>query len=275
DFAAYITQAISLLRGTENESIAHAAFAARQSSRYYGPIAAPWGFPAILAPVYRACGGLNIRCLKLVNIPFFAAFLTAFFFILIRRLSFLDSTIVLSVMAFSPVLLAFHDNVLSDLSFLFLSTFSVLLIDLGIVVREKPEGSLAGNLAIGIVLFLAFFVRPNGALLLPTLLLTQLVLMGRDPLRRGSWKRVVRSAWVPYAAFAVLAAALAAPLPGGGVADATHFRTLTVRGLMDNVAANVILPSVFFWPLPLYDLWYGALLPFLISGAVLHARREI
>src|SRR5262249_32427526 len=74
DFAAYITQAISLLRGTENESIAHAAFAARQSSRYYGPIAAPWGFPAILAPVYRACGGLNIRCLKLVNIPFFAAF---------------------------------------------------------------------------------------------------------------------------------------------------------------------------------------------------------
>ncbi len=57
DFAAYIMQAASVLHGTERQEVARAAFSIQQSSRYFGPVAAPWGFPALLAPVYAACGG--------------------------------------------------------------------------------------------------------------------------------------------------------------------------------------------------------------------------
>src|SRR3989449_9501159 len=176
DFAAYILQAISITRGTVWDSAARTASTMRQSSRFYGPIAAPWGFPALLAPWYLACGGLNIFCLKLINIPFFALFLLAFFPFLARRLPPVDSVLVLSILAFSPVLLAFEDNILSDITFLFFSTLSMLLIDKGIAGPRKPEGSPARNVWLGIVLFAAFFVRANGILLVPTLFLTQVIL---------------------------------------------------------------------------------------------------
>ena len=146
DFAAYIMQAAGIVHGTVREPVAHMAFTMRESSRAYGPIAAPWGFPTLLAPFYLACGGLNIFCLKLINVPFFAFFLIAWFALLTRRLSLVDSAIALSILAFSPALLSFQDNVLSDITFLFFSTLSVLLIDAVMVASEKPEGSLAASL---------------------------------------------------------------------------------------------------------------------------------
>ena len=145
DFAAYIMQAVGILHGTVRESVAHTAFTMQESSRAFGPIAAPWGFPTLLAPLYLACGGLNILCLKLINVPAFALFLLAFFPFLTRRLSFFDAALVLCVLAFSPALLSFQNNVLSDIAFLFFSTLSILLIDRVIVAPEKPEGSPGGN----------------------------------------------------------------------------------------------------------------------------------
>jgi hypothetical protein len=111
DFAAYLTQAISILHGTMRQAVMMNAFTMRGSSRAYGPIATPWGYPALLAPIYLACGGLNIFCLKLVNIPAFAAFLVVFFRFLRRRLPLVDSAIVLSVLSFNPELLRFQDSI--------------------------------------------------------------------------------------------------------------------------------------------------------------------
>ena len=91
DFAGNIIQASGLLHGTPRESVAHVAFTMRGSSRSYAPIAYPWGFPALLAPVYLACGELNIFCLKLINVPSFALFLAAFFVLIVRRLSLVDA----------------------------------------------------------------------------------------------------------------------------------------------------------------------------------------
>lgn len=174
DFAAYLTQAISILHGTMRQVVTMNAFTMRESSRAYGPIATPWGYPTLLAPVYLVCGGLNIFCLKLVNIPAFAAFLVVFFRFIRRHLSLVDSAIVLSVLSLNPELLRFQDNILSDITFLFLSTASVLFIETTSV-SDHPEGTRWRNVALGAVLFLAFFVRTSGLLLVPTLLFTQTI----------------------------------------------------------------------------------------------------
>jgi hypothetical protein len=274
DFAAYILQAISITRGTVSESAARTASAMRQSSRFYGPTAAPWGFPALLAPWYLACGGLNIFCLKLINILFFALFLLAFFPFLARRLPPVDSILVLSILASSPVLLAFEDNVLSDITFLFFSTLSILLIDRLIVAPQKPQGSPVRNVWLGIVLVAAFFVRTNGILLVLTLFLTQGILYFRHrPRGRGS-RRVFAIALIPHLVFAVLALPLLTILPGGEVSTLGHFKTLTFDKLYENFAAYIVLPSVFFWSLPFYDICYGALLPFFVGGAVLNHEKD-
>jgi hypothetical protein len=275
DFAAYILQAISITRGTVWESAARTASAMRQSSRFYGPTAAPWGFPALLAPWYLACGGLNIFCLKLINIPFFALFLLAFFPFLARRLPTVDSVLCLSILAFSPVLLAFEDNVLSDIAFLFFSTLSILSIEKVIVAPQKPEGSPARNVWLGIVLFAAFLVRTNGILLVPTLFLTQAILYLRHRWPEQDLKRIFAIALIPHLVFALLTVALLTILPGGEVSTLSHFKSLTFDRLYENFAAYIVLPSVFFWSLPFYDICYGALLPFLVGGAVLSHEKDL
>jgi hypothetical protein len=274
DFAAYISQALSIVQGTERETVGHTAYSVQHSSRLPVPTAAPWGFPMLLAPWYVACGGLNILCLKAINVPFFALFLVAMFAFLVRRFSLLDSAIVVCVFAFSPVLLQFHDNVLSDITFLFFSTLAILLIDVVLVGPQKFAGSFAGNACVGLAMFLAFFVRTTGALLVPTALLTQAVLYQRNRPSHVNWSKTLPVALVPYVMFACLTVVLVATLPGGESSSLGSFKTVTFQTLSANVWAYLVLPSVFFWSLPLYDTFYGALLPFLIAGAVLHYKTD-
>ncbi len=123
--------------------------------------------------------------------------------------------------------------------------------------------------------FLAFFVRANGALLMPTLLITQIALYARRWRRREIWTRPQAAAFAPYAVFAALAVLTAIVFPSGGLSDAQHYRTLTLARLVDNVSAYVVAPSIFFWPVPFYELFYGALFPFLICGLAWHAREDL
>jgi hypothetical protein len=275
DFAAYIMQAASVLHGTERQTIAHTRFTLQQSTYAFGPIATPWGFPTLLAPLYMACGGLNILCLKLINLPFFALFLLAFFPFLTRRLALFDSALVLSILAFSPALLSFQNNVLSDIAFLFFSTLSVLLIDRLIVEPEKLEGSPGGNVGLGIVLFLAFFVRSNGILLVATLFLTQAVLC----FRRHSppdWRRVLPMVLIPYLVFGLLTVALRLLFPSGEASSLAFVKAVSFERLADNASTYFALPVGFFdgVPYPFDNILYGTVLPFMIGGAVLHHKTD-
>ncbi len=278
DFAAYILQAAGIVHGTVSEPVAHMTFTMRESSRAYGPVAAPWGFPALLAPFYLGCGGLNIFCLKLVNVPFFVFFLIAWFVFLTRRLALFDAAMVLAILAFNPALLSCQDNVLSDITFLFFSTLAVLLMDTVMVASEKPEGSLAGNVWLGGVLFVAYAVRPTGILLLPTLFLTQLVLQvsfrHRSP--RPGGRRMLTMARVPHLVFVVLALVLIVALPSGEASYLAHFKALTPQILLNNVSAYAVLPTDFFAsvPFPARVVLSVALVPSLIGGAVLRRKDD-
>ena len=275
DFAGHIIQASGLLHGTAREAVAHIASIMEGSSRSYAPVAYPWGFPALLALFYQGCGGLNIFCLKLINIPLFALFLLAFFLLLIRRLPLVDSALVLSVLAFSPVLLPFHNNVLPDLAFLAFSTLSLLLIENIIVRPGRPEGSPLANVYLGFVLFATYALRINGILLIPALFFTQAIVYARRHVRGTAWKRLLPAAAIPYVVFGLLALALKMLLPGGEASYFSHFRPLTVEGLSLNLSTYFALPIEFFYAIPHPDILYGALLPFVIAGIVLHLAEDV
>jgi hypothetical protein len=275
DFAAYIAQAISLLHGTMRQAVMRNAFTMRASSRAYAPIASPWGYPALLAPAYFACGGLNIFCLKLVNIPAFALFQVVFFRFLRRRSSLVDSAIVLSALSLNPELLRFQDNILSDILFLFLSTASILLIDTTIV-SERPEGSPWRNLALGVVLFLAFLVRANGLLLVPTLFVTQAIrYRGLPASSQSGWTRLLPIALIPYLVFGVLTLALRAVVPGGETSLLAFYRTMTLHDVIDNAWMYLTLPGEFFASVPFNHILSAALLPFLAAGVAVSYRQDV
>ena len=273
DFAAYLEQAISILHGTMRQVVMMNAFTMRESSRAYGPIATPWGYPTLLAPAYLVCGGLNIFCLKLVNIPAFAAFLVVLFRFVRRRLSLVDSVIVLSLLSFNPELLRFQDNILSDITFLFLSTASILLIETTSV-PDHPEGTPWRNVALGAVMFLAFFVRTSGLLLVPTLLATQAIHYRRLHSNRSDWSRVVPIAAIPYLVFGVLTLALMVVFQSGEASFLALYRTMTRRDVINNVWTYLILPGEFFGSVPFGNILPGALLPFLAAGIAVSYRQD-
>ena len=277
DFASYIIQAASILSGTERQVTARTALTMHESSRAIGPIAYPWGFPTALAPMYVVCGGLDILCLKLVNPPFFALFLLAFFPFLTHRLGLFDSALVLSVLAFSPALLSFQNNVLSDIAFLFFSTLSVLLIDRLIVTPRRAEGSARGNVWLGTVLFLAAFVRPNGVLLVATLCLTQAVMCVPLGSHRQTWRRDLPVALIPHLVFGLLTGAAVLLFPSGEASSLAMLKEVSVVGLVDNVSVYAALPVEFFNGVsyPFDNILYGVVLPFMIAGAVRYHRTDV
>lgn len=276
DFAGYISQASSLIHHTVGESVARTAFTMQQSSWPYAPIAYPWGFPVLLAPAYMACGGLNIFCLKLLNIPLFVLFLVVFSLLVARRLPLVDAALILSVMAFNPVLLQFLNNVLSDIAFLFASTWAVLLIDRYIVDPARAEGSPAGNVRLGVVIFFACFLRVNGLVLVPTLALTQAIVWRRHvgP-SRADWRRALRIAAIPYEVFGALAIAARLLFPAGEAAYIAHFRGMSVKSMLSNLSTYAVTPVEFFAPIPAAGIAYGAIVAFALVGVVRRHREDV
>src|SRR5918999_1511832 len=74
DFAWYIVQAKSILNGTTAEFMQQSAFTNQQSTTHLGPLAYPWGYPLILAPVY-AVKGISPLALKVPGLFFYVGFL--------------------------------------------------------------------------------------------------------------------------------------------------------------------------------------------------------
>ena len=126
DFAAYIMQAKSILDGTMGEFVRRNAFTVSASSYPPGPAAYPWGFPLLLAPVY-AIFGMNALAFKLVNTLFYALFLIVFFGLARTRLTDVESLLLTAALAFNPALLMAHDQISSDIPFLFFCTLGIYL----------------------------------------------------------------------------------------------------------------------------------------------------
>ena len=141
DFAAYIMQAKSILDGTMGEFVRRNAFTVSASSYPPGPAAYPWGFPLLLAPVY-AIFGMNTLAFKLVNTLFYALFLIVLFALARTRLKDGEALLLTAALAFNPALLLAHDQIISDIPFLFFCTLGIFLLHRtqdGVVEKSKPS----------------------------------------------------------------------------------------------------------------------------------------
>ena len=74
DFSAYIMQARSIFQFSTGEFLENNRVTVEQSSTWVGPVAYPWGFPVMLAPVY-ATWGLHLLAIKMVGVLFYLGLL--------------------------------------------------------------------------------------------------------------------------------------------------------------------------------------------------------
>src|SRR5215813_1589407 len=176
DFSGYVMQAKSITEGRPRDFIEANRFTIEQSSVPIGPLAYPWGFPALLAPFY-AVFGLNMIALKSVGIICFLLFLLLLWSGFRKYHSDFWRLVLLCLFAINPMLLRFTDNILSDIPFLLVSTFSVLLIGRLVIERRRLISPACDQLLLGAAIAAAFFIRANGILLLITLGLTQFVVL--------------------------------------------------------------------------------------------------
>ncbi len=253
DYASYIMQAQSVLNGTTHAFIQHNMFTIQESFFSPGPVAYPWGYPLLLAPVL-AVFGLNLLALKAVSTLFFVLFLFVFYHLVRLRLPASWSLFLTAILAFNPALLQAHDLILSDVPFLFFSSLGIFLIE-KYLRADKPESKPLIPVAIGFVIFAAFAIRTNGILLLGALAVAQLLrYRGMSEIRRN-----LTAFLMPYVVFGLLAALGLALLPNGQESYFAHYALLTTDLLLDNLYYYLKLPAALFADIPDYGV-FGVLL---------------
>jgi hypothetical protein len=268
DFASYLMQAKSILSGTMGEFVRRNAFTVTQSSYPPGPAAYPWGFPLLLAPVYAAFG-MNVLAFKLINTLFYGLFLIVFFGLARTRLTDGESLSLMAVLAFNPMLLLAHDQILSDLPFLFFSTLGIFLIDRFTRRKTTPWVGLAA----GVCIFAANFTRTNGFLLFIPLALAQLIQLWPQRQDKAGLLIKLKTAFVPYLAFVILLFVQTLIFPGGQESYLSHFSMFSLQGLWANFLYYLQLPAWTFNEIPGGTVLYPLLLTFVvISMANRHSR---
>lgn len=197
DFAWYIVQAKSILDSSTDEFIQQSAFTNGESTTHLGPLAYPWGYPLILAPVF-AIKGISPLALKLPGLLFYAAFLVCLYLLMKARLTEAESLLVVSLFAFNPLLLQFLDQILSDIPFLFFSTLSLLLM------TQESKRSALHHVFIGTAIFFTTFLRVTGVLLLGCFLIVEFFRLLNNRKDRTTAIQIIKSSLIVCFVFVLL-----------------------------------------------------------------------
>ncbi|HJQ14872.1 MAG TPA: glycosyltransferase family 39 protein [Anaerolineales bacterium] len=258
DFAWYIVQAKSVLDGTTDEFMVQSAFTNQQSTTHLGPLAYPWGYPLILAPVY-AVKGISPLALKLPGLFFYAGFLVCLYLLMKSRLTEIESLLIVSLFAFNPLLLQFLDQILSDIPFLFFSTLSLLL-----MTRENKENIL-DYIGIGAAIFFTTFLRVTGVLLLGCFLVVEFFRFLNHRKDRTTAIQTIKGSLIVCFVFVLLWITNLLLFPSGGESYFSQY-----AGLIET--AKTFLPgyfnvfSFFFGDTQAWKYLYYLLFPFFLLG---------
>jgi hypothetical protein len=292
DFAAYIMQAKSISEFAPAAFVEANRFTIEQSSHPLGPIAYPWGFPVLLAPLYRLFG-LTPIALKAVNVVSWLLFLLVIWMAFRKSHPASMFLLLVSIIALNPVLLSFSNNILSDLPFLLVSTFCLSLIQRVVVQDRRLISPAIDLLIVGIVIAFAFFIRTNGAILLLTLAISHLIssiqkASFNTPLPEQNnvdFSRVLGLIkdfslipnplyLIPYTVFFIFVAITNWILPDGGLSHLSLLKGISVGTVLNNLHCYLGLLSEFFFGTRHSSLIYGATIPLAIAGAVRRYRTD-
>ena len=267
DFAWYILQAKSILKGTTEEFMRQSEFTNTQSTTHVGPLAYPWGYPLILVPVY-AVREISPLGLKLPGLFFYAGFLICLYMLTKNRLTRTESLILISLFAFNPMLIQFEDQILSDIPFLFFSTLALTL-----MVQDNKRGRLQYAL-IGVVIFLTTFIRATGILLLGSLLIVEFFRFWRNIGNREIVKEIILNSFTACFVFAALWAVNLLLFPSGGESYLSQYAGLTMGTVKGFAVSYFNVFAHFFGRTQGWTYLYYVLFGFFLFGAWVRRKDE-
>jgi hypothetical protein len=259
DFAWYILQAKSIVNGTTDEFMEQSAFTNYQSTTHLGPLAYPWGYPLILAPIY-AIKGIHPLALKVPGLFFYAAFLVCLYFLIKNRLTQTESLLLVSLFAFNPLLLRFLDQILSDIPFLFFSTLSLLL-----MIKEGKH-SISHYALMGASIFFTTILRVTGILLLGCFLIVEFFRLVKNRKDRAIITGIIRNSLVVCIVFVLLWILNALLFPSGGESYFSQYSSLMETARAFAVAYFNVFSQFFGEAEGWKYLYYFVLICFLLGA---------
>ena len=271
DFASYIMQAKSIVNGDMQNFVVHNAYTIEQSSSQIGPIAYPWGYPLLLTPAYILFGISPIG-LKLPGLLTYLGFLLVFFFLIRRRLTLTESLLAVSLFAFNLELLRFLDNILSDIPFLFFSTLSILLADMYVHEKQNSKHRLMLAAGTGAAIFVAFFTRTQGLVLLGSVLLFQALRFLEE---REQRQNIMFETVLTITTFGTLWGISAMIFPGGQSSYLAIYAGYSIDLFINNIGYYSQIFSQFFATLPGESFIFGIFVVVCFIGLVARFRDDL
>ena len=265
DFASYIMQAKSILNGDMQNFVEHNSITIYQSSSQIGPVAYPWGYPLLLAPVY-AIKGISPLALKLPGLVLFAGFLICYYLLTRSRLTRNESLLLISLFAFNPILIDFLDQILSDIPFLFFSTSALLL-----MLNDKKHTTLDYALLGGVISF-TFFIRTMGITLLVSFLALQIIRFYSKNMER---KTISVNSLVCILSFGLLWFIAYSVFPSGQDSYFRQLKGFSYATFTRNISGYFALFQYFFGNSPAWLYVYYALIPFFLVGMWTKRNRDL
>ncbi len=267
DFAWYILQAKSIVNGTTNEFMEESAFTNYQSTTYLGPLAYPWGYPLILAPVY-AVKGIHPLALKLPGLFFFAGFLVCLYLFAKDRFTQTDSLLLVSLFAFNPLLLRFLDQILSDIPFLFFSTLSLLLM------TQEDRRGISHYALIGASVFFMAFLRMTGVVLLGCFLIVEFFKLVKHRKDQATVIEIIQNSFVVCSVFILLWILNLLLFPNGGASYLSQYARL-IETAKELAVAYFNVFSRFFGEAKAWTYLYYFLFIFFLLGAWVKRKQKM
>lgn len=290
DFAGYILQAKSIIE-LNPRSIIEANTLMMGNSSIPQPIAYPWGFPVLLVPLY-AFFGLNMIGLKLLGVISYLLFLILLW-IGFRKYH-LPFWLLCLVCLFSlnPTMLSYTDQILPDLTFLLLSTATVLLIGRLIIEKRNLISPMWDYILLGAIIACSFFVRANGILLLVTLAITQFIAIvlklrqSNSPndqysasfrklfSDKGVFLKQLFINLIPYVSFFCIVLPWESVMPKGEAYYISMLSNISIDIIKRQLFYCIFLPVKFFIGVPYWYLFYFASIPIAIAGIIRRYRSD-
>jgi len=291
DFSSYIMQAKSLVEGSPLEFVEANQFTIEHSERHIAPVAYPWGYPAMLAPVYAEYGQ-DLLALKSVGAVCYLLFLTLLAVIMRKQHKGVWLVCLIGLFALNPTLLAESNRLNSDVPFMLFSTLCVVLIGKFVVERRRFISPSFDGILLGFLIALTCMIRTNGVMLMATLAATHAVVLvpmiRRRPVAvdhtsapkedlnpKGS--SIAQYLWInalPYASFLIITLLYRALLPSGESTQLIVMKDVSLGGMWYHVHYYSNMLAEFYDVAPLPYLVYLASLPLVIVGVIQRFRND-
>lgn len=266
DYAAYISEGIAISDGRLAEQTVlnmkmHPSPLPEEAAGK--PLVYVWGYPLMLALVYRLVGFdrvgfTSVVFYKLPSVLSFALFAAILFLFLRRRFKYIFSLLLTFAFCACAEFYQFFNTLYSDMVFMFFSLLSLYAAELYLESADHPKRRILG-VFLGVVLWYMYEVRLNGIAILLSCITAHLVYVIKAK-KFTRWETILPEL-LPYIVFLVLKA-LSEALIASATSNASDLKDFSFSLFLNNLNVYSALIRDFFsqiWNNLLISPLYSAL----------------